>query len=331
MPKIAGSMSALQGAAVTAAGLDPDAYKEHLARCGYAVGTVKQYFSGVAHFADWLYRRHADLSEIQEDLITQFLDHHLPRCKCAPQFSRCRHSIRAGLKHLLAMLRAQGDCPLEVSLVSIAIEHELIEFDRRLTDVRGLAPSTRSGHLRRLKDFLIDCFGVGAIRLHKVKPKDVADFVERYTADRSPGSVKAVGNTLRHYFAFCASRGMKTKALSAALPRVAQWRMASLPKTLSPSEIERLLSAFDHTTAIGKRDYAIARCLLDLGLRRIEVARLLLDDIDWATGTLHVHGKSRRVDVLPLPDITGRAIVDYLGGGARELPVERFLSAIDRP
>ena len=315
MPKIAGSMSALQGRAVAAAGFDSDIYREYLARRGYAVGTITQYFSGVAHFADWLYRRHIEPSAIEEDLIGYFLDHHLPRCKCAPHFSRCRSSIRAGLKHLLAMLRAQGHCPLKASLTSVAIERELIEFGRRLADVRGLAPSTCSGHLRRLKGFLVDRFGEGAIMIHKLKPQDVAEFVERYTADQAPGSVKAVGATLRHYFAFCTSRGVTTKALSAALPQVAQWRMASLPKTLSPIEIERLLNAFDRKTATGKRDYAITRCLLDLGMRRTEVARMLLEDIDWATGTLHIHGKSKRVDALPLPDITGRAIVDYLRGG----------------
>jgi site-specific recombinase XerD len=38
-----------------------------------------------------------------------------------------------------------------------------------------------------------------------------------------------------------------------------------------------------------------------------------LEDLRWREGTLAVSGgKSRRTDVLPLPDPTGRAIVDYL-------------------
>jgi integrase len=55
------------------------------------------------------------------------------------------------------------------------------------------------------------------------------------------------------------------------------------------------------------------RCALDLGLRRSEVAKLGLDDIDWGTGTVTLRRtKSRREDILPLPATTGRAIADYL-------------------
>ena len=107
--------------------------------------------------------------------------------------------------------------------------------------------------------------------------------------------------SLRCYFAFRASQGAQTSALIAALPRVAQWRLAGLPQVLSNAEIEQLLSAFDRYQATGKRDYAIARCLLDLGLRRTEVARLCLDDVDWRAGILTIRSKGKRIDVLPLP------------------------------
>ena len=55
------------------------------------------------------------------------------------------------------------------------------------------------------------------------------------------------------------------------------------------------------------------RCIVDLGLRTHEVSRLTLDDIDWAAGTLRIAKcKSRRVDLMPLPQVTGRAIAEYL-------------------
>jgi integrase/recombinase XerD len=88
-----------------------------------------------------------------------------------------------------------------------------------------------------------------------------------------------------------------------------------LPKVLSVAEIKRLLNAFDRSTATGKRDYAITRCLVDLGLRRTEVAHLRLDDVDWRAGTLTIHGKGKRIDILPLPQATGHAITDYVRDG----------------
>ena len=73
------------------------------------------------------------------------------------------------------------------------------------------------------------------------------------------------------------------------------------------------MAGFDRRLPQQQRDYAIVRCLVDLGLRACEVAALRLDDIDWKNGTLTVRtGKSQRSDVLPLPSATGRAIAEYL-------------------
>jgi integrase len=61
------------------------------------------------------------------------------------------------------------------------------------------------------------------------------------------------------------------------------------------------------------RGTAIVRCAVDLGLRSAEIAGLTLDDLDWEAGTLTLRKtKSRREQVLPLPEPTGRAIVAYL-------------------
>ncbi len=101
--------------------------------------------------------------------------------------------------------------------------------------------------------------------------------------------------------------------LKAAIPRVAHWRLASLPEVLTDAEIDELLSSFDQTFPSRLRAYAMVRCLIDLGLRSSEVVKLQLDDINWAGGTIKLVGtKSRRADALPLPSATGAAIAAYL-------------------
>lgn len=62
-----------------------------------------------------------------------------------------------------------------------------------------------------------------------------------------------------------------------------------------------------------RRSAAIVRCAVDLGLRSGEIATLGLDDIDWRAGTVTLRKtKSRREQVLPLPQATGQAIAAYL-------------------
>ena len=294
-----------------------DRYAHYLSERHYATTTIKAYVNCVVHFTLWVQVKahRVKLTHLNEALITRFLVQHLPNCQCT---LRCWHTLtmnRAALKHLMAMLRLNKLCPAKQTPESDVITMELKAFDHYLACVRGLSSSTRSARWRYVRDFLFDCFGTGSIVLATIKPADVMHFMTRYTARLTPASICAVNVSLRSYFAFRATKGEPTAALSAALPQVAQWRLAGLPQQLSEAEIQQLLGAYNRRTATGKRDYAMTRCLLDLGLRQSEVARLHLCDIDWQSGILTIRGKGKRLDRLPLPQATGHAIVQYLQGG----------------
>lgn len=312
-------------------GTSADAYIRYLHERGYAVGTINSYADCVAHFAYWLKTQEAGLTDINNALLKRFMEEHLPVCRCAARCRRSRHELQAALGHLLTMLCAK-EHRIHASTVpvSAAIAAELERFDRHLEQVRGLAPSTRSARLRHLRDFLIHCFGASPIHLETLGAADVIHFINGYTVGWVPASIRALTTSLRSYFTLLASQGKPSSALIAALPQVSQWRLATLPPVLSDAEIEQLLSAFDRRHATGKRDYAIARCLLDLGLRRTEVARLCLDDMDWQTGTLSIRSKGKRVDAMPLPDSTGDAIAQYLLDG-RPNTTRRELFVRHRP
>jgi integrase len=118
---------------------------------------------------------------------------------------------------------------------------------------------------------------------------------------------------MRSYLRFRALHGDRPKALVAAVPSIAHWRATSLPTALNEVEIEHFLDSFDRASIEGSRNYAIARCMVDLGLRAGEVARLQLEDLNWREGTLQLRRtKGKRVDMLPVPAGTGQAIVQYL-------------------
>lgn len=79
--------------------------------------------------------------------------------------------------------------------------------------------------------------------------------------------------------------------------------------------MDLLLGGCDRSTAAGRRDFAILMLLARLALRRGEVARLQLGDVDWRVGEIRVHGKGGRFDRLPLPSGVGEAVADYLRDG----------------
>jgi site-specific recombinase XerD len=295
-----------------------DVYVQHLHDHGYTYGTAIQYVECVAHFAHWTRRRFC-LADINEVLIGLFLNKHLPTCRCAPRCQRARHTVHAGLGRLLEVLRSNGHLAAAVSADPPAIFAELRNFEHYLDEVRGLGTTTRASRLHHIRRFLFDQFGVKVVSVSSLRPRDIARFITRFTDGWAPQSRQAVCNSLRSYFRFRALQGEQTTSLTAALPTIASWRLAGLPKTLPAHEVKQFLGAFNRGSVVGRRDYAISRCLVDLGLRTAEVSRITLDDIDWRAGTLKIHGKDIRTDLLPLPRTTGTAIAAYLRHGRPSL------------
>jgi integrase/recombinase XerC len=124
-----------------------DAYRQHLTDGGYAAGTIARYLSGLAHLSQWMQRGRMRIERIDDALVTEFLDDHLPRCRCQGLVLRGRGELSSALGHLLVVLRdrkviappAEGTTPVDV---------ELRCYGQYMTQVRGLAPKTRSIGLR---------------------------------------------------------------------------------------------------------------------------------------------------------------------------------------
>lgn len=287
------------------------AYMRRLVDRHYAAKTVRMYVYGVAHFAHWTRRHRVDLPHLADAVVQRFLDEHLPHCTCPPPVQRCRHQVRAALRQLLITLVDAG--VLISSRQPDAIEDQLERFNGHMVHARGLAETTR---IRRV------CVVRALLRFRAAGDPDVmappsADELRRFIAREhvriSPGSAGSLAGALRGYLRFLMLSGARVDHLLPVIASPANWRLAPLPQTLSPSEVARLLDAFPPELPSHLRGYAMVRCLVDLGLREREVVSLELDDIDWEAGTLRIRkGKSRRVDVLPLPHTTGQAIAAYL-------------------
>lgn len=297
-----------------------EAYIQHLKVGAYAEQSISMYVESVAHLAYWMQRRRLHVSAIDENLIRRFIKGHLPACHCTKRCQRSTHIVRAALNQLLVVLRSAGRISVPRSHERAHIDTELYKFAHYLSEVRGVATSTQHDRLLHVTAFLRYIFEAGPIDVGSLKPTAVSRFITKYAANWTPASKRALANSLRSYFRYKAMYGEETGHLIAAIQRTAQWRMASLPKWLPDKDVRHLLESFDRDTATGRRDYAITRCCVDLGLRASEIARLRLDDMRWREGTVRIRAKGRRVDILPLPGEMGRAIADYLRGGRPDTP-----------
>jgi integrase/recombinase XerD len=280
---------------------------------GYGPVATHSYKRAVEHFIAWS-EPDSDCVEIGEGPFRRFLDEHLGDCSCPGRPQCGKVTALSALRHLQAILRATGSIPPAPPSFPSFVISELRDYCDFANDVCGLAPATLISRRQWIGRFLTHTFPVGGLDFSRLGPKDVRDFFIAQCQGYQPGSAQVVASSVRSYLRFRALRHADpVEALMAAIPQAARWRLASLPEHLSQEELAKLMSAFEQADPQRQRDHAIVRCLVDLGLRSFEVAALRLEDIDWKNATLTVRvGKSHRVDVLPLPAVTGHAIANYL-------------------
>lgn len=186
-------------------------------------------------------------------------------------------------------------------------------YARFLRDDRGLAACTQEQSLRVVERYIAWQFRGRRLRWQSVR----ADDLRRYAVQRArvlqPKSVNDTLSILRQFFRFLHVRGLCDPSLVYAVPSVADYGRSARPEVLDATQRQILLAAFDRRFGQGRRDFAIALCLLELGLRSVEVARLRPDAIDWEHKTLSVPpAKAGRGRLLPLPPAVAVAFRRYL-------------------
>jgi site-specific recombinase XerC len=139
---------------------------------------------------------------------------------------------------------------------------------------RALAEATIAYYVPFVRGFLTDRFGSGPATLSRLCAGDVVGFVQREARRLHQERAKLLTTALRSFLRYVRYRGETTADLAAAVPCVANWSMTSIPRSISPQDVRRLLASIDRRTPAGRRDYAILLLLARLGLLASEVAFL---------------------------------------------------------
>jgi integrase/recombinase XerC len=153
-----------------------DAFIERLKHGRYAVSTTSNYVACLAHFARWMTESYLAVDRIDEVKLRQFLQHHLPHCRCPAPVVRTHPDLQAACGHLLHVLRERGVIAEPAPVLS-PIDEELRCFDEHMRSVRGLGAKTRSGRIRIVQRLLVERFAGRPVVLTALQPDDVRHFV----------------------------------------------------------------------------------------------------------------------------------------------------------
>ena len=282
-------------------------FATELARQGYTPRSLQTQLHLMAHVSRWLHARDLDVGDLPR-WTQQFLQ---ARLNAGYQ---C-HLTDKALRPLLAYLREQGATLLSPTpLPTGPVEEVLARYRRYLSAERGLGEATARGYVDAVRPFLHRCVSADGVTLdiQGLAAADVTAFMVARCAEQSCRPAQLTATALRSLLNFLHVTGVITRSLVTAVPSVAGRRLAKLPRSLAPDDVQRLLAACDRRTLAGCRDFAIITTLARLGLRVAELANLRLDDLRWRAGEVVIHGKGHRVERMPLPADVGDAIATYL-------------------
>lgn len=271
-------------------------FRAELARVGYTARSVRDLVQAMARVSRWLEARTVSPSGLTPQVVAGL-----------------RAELAIGVGPVLRFLRDVG--VVGEGADAGPVEVLLDEFGVWLGEERGLSAATVGCYGKQARTFLVQLPEPLDAALQALDAGQVSSFMVGYCRDRNTESAKAMVTAVRALLRFLHVRGHVPVLLAAAVPAVAGWRLAPLPRGLDAARVELLLGSCDRDTIVGRRDYAILTVLARLGLRGAEVAALELGDIDWRSGEVVIRGKGNRTERLPLPVAVGEALAAYLTAG----------------
>ena len=156
-------------------------------------------------------------------------------------------------RRFVEFLGERGIIQRKSKLALPTLDRPVVEFQDWLRQHRGVTELTIDRHGRMVMRLLP---ALGS-RPRSWNAQLIRDVIIAEMKRVSLAYVKTMTMALRGYLRFLSARGLCRAGLDRAVPIIPQWRLSSLPRYISSSDVETLIATCDRTTATGVRDRAI--------------------------------------------------------------------------
>jgi len=176
---------------------------------------------------------------------------------------------------------------------------------------KGLARNTLDAYRRDLSHFASFCSEQGS---QDVSVGSVQSYLDSlYRSSYAAGSIARRLTTIRNLFDFLHREGRipADPVRLLPLPR----KPETLPKFLSPAQVDQLLEAPSKDDPRGLRDRAMLQFLYATGVRVSELCSVEASALNLEMGVVRVFGKGRKERLVPIGSQAVRAVDTYLQSG----------------
>jgi len=284
---------------------------------GYAPSTLWQYRWAWSQIEEFCSRQ--GVTELSDEVVASFLGF----VTAEQRAGRCKEWRRKLLRRAVLVLFATATTGsytwtvFRAADVNDALSSVFGPLQCRYEDWltrQGLARATAQLYATVSRTVLAWLPERGVTDVRRLTGSDVSAAVVFLGGRYQPGSMRTALTALRVLCRFLEETD-GCVGLSRAVPSTPSRRVRAV-SVLPAESVERLLTAPDPATALGRRNRAILLLAARTGLRPSDIAGLRLPDIDWRQSLITVtqHKTATRL-TLPLLADVGAAIADYLLAG----------------
>lgn len=189
------------------------------------------------------------------------------------------------------------------------LQQSVEDFLSWLKNIRRASPHTLSNYRRDLVKLLDYCGQQDITDWNELQSAHIQNWVSRlHRAGLSGKSLQRTLSATRSLFNHLMQEGLaeRNPAQDIVTPKVPR----KLPETLSPEQLESLLSIRD-SDPLAQRDRAIMELFYSSGLRLAEIVSLEQNDIDLREGMARVTGKGQKTRMVPVGRYAVEALRDW--------------------
>ncbi len=185
-------------------------------------------------------------------------------------------------------------------------------FVTHLQQERELSAATTANYQWHVQRFLTD-YNAQQRSFAEIGVEDTDAFLARQGTHWCRVSIATSAKALRAFFRYAEALGWCRTGIASAIETPRLFRDETLPAGPAWEDLQQIIPAADSQHPRNIRDRAILLLFAVYGLRSGEVARLQLENIDWAQEQVTVmRTKQHRSQLYPLTREVGSAIVRYL-------------------
>lgn len=288
-----------------------DGFADWLQESGFEIFTIRRHNRNVSHWSRYLENQGVvGVEELKDVHVTDFLEIHLPCCRCRRPGAFRTQETRQSVHRFLDYLK-EKDLIRPDEKQDIAHKEIQEEYLAWLRDSRNDAVGTCRLRRQNLNVFLEDMAEVEDLRA--LSGEMVEQFFLKYARDHGPATRRSMQATLRTFFNFCQERGHHDQDLGAFVPTLRTYRLNKVPRGIDVEEATRLIAETQMDSAAGIRDHAILQTLYTYGVRGGQVRALKLEDIHWTQDEIRFASMKQGKEIIqPLTDEVGEALLAYL-------------------